>query len=76
MIEVIEDEETHRFRVVTFRGETLGITTTRKAADDLAELLLEAWEEGIATAAAPLPPGPHSRSPARSGRQASTIHPS
>ncbi len=52
MIEVIEDEETHRFRVVTFRGETLGITTTRKAADDLAELLLEAWEEGIATAAA------------------------
>ena len=52
MIEIIEDEETHRFRVVTFRGETLGITTTRKAADDLAELLLEAWEEGIATAAA------------------------
>lgn len=52
MIEVVQDEQTGHYRVVTFRGETLGITTTRKAADDLAELLLEAWEEGIATAAA------------------------
>lgn len=52
MIEVVEDEETGRFRVVTFRGETLGITRTRAAADDLAELLVEAWEEAIANAAA------------------------
>jgi hypothetical protein len=52
MIEVIEDEETGRFRVVTLRGETLGITTTRAAADDLSELMLEAWEEAVAAAAA------------------------
>lgn len=52
MIEVVADEQTGHFRVVTHRGETLGITTTRTAADDLAELLLEAWEEAVAAAAA------------------------
>ncbi len=52
MIEVVQDEETGRFRVVTFRGETIGITATRPAANDLAELLLEAWEEAVAAAAA------------------------
>lgn len=52
MIEVVEDEQTGHFRVVTFRGETLGITRTRAAADDLAELMLQAWEEAMAAAAA------------------------
>ena len=52
MIEVVQDEETGHFRVVTFRGETLGLTTTRAAADDLAELMLEAWEEAVSAAAA------------------------
>lgn len=52
MIDVVLDDETGRFRVVTFRGETLGITTTRVAANDLAELMLEAWEEAVAAAAA------------------------
>ncbi|MBR0648957.1 hypothetical protein GXW78_04735 [Roseomonas terrae] len=52
MIEVVQDEETGHFRVVTFRGETLGLTTTRAAANDLAELMLEAWEEAIGAAAA------------------------
>jgi hypothetical protein len=52
MIEVVEDEQTGQFRVVTLRGETLGITRTRAAANDLAELMLQAWEEGIAAAAA------------------------
>lgn len=52
MIEVVEDEQTGHFRVVTYRGETLGITTTREAANDLSELLLEAWEESVAAAAA------------------------
>jgi len=52
MIEVVQDDETGHFRVVTFRGETLGITRTRAAADDLAEFMLEAWEEALATAAA------------------------
>lgn len=52
MIEVVQDEETGRFRVVTFRGETLGLTTTRASANDLAEFMLEAWEEAIAAAAA------------------------
>jgi hypothetical protein len=52
MIEVVEDDETGHFRVVTLRGETLGITTTRAAADDLSELMLEAWEEAVAAAAA------------------------
>lgn len=52
MIEVIEDEQTGHFRVVTFRGETLGITTTREAANDLSELMLEAWEEAVSAAAA------------------------
>lgn len=48
----MEDEQTGHFRVVTFRGETLGITTTRAAADDLSEYMLEAWEEAVAAAAA------------------------
>lgn len=52
MIEVVHDEETGFFRVVTLRGETLGITATRQAADDLAELMLEAWEEAVCAAAA------------------------
>ena len=52
MIEVVQDEQTGHFRVVTFRGETLGLTTTRAAADDLAELMLEAWEEAVSAAAA------------------------
>ncbi len=52
MIEVVEDEQTGHFRVMTFRGETLGITRTRAAADDLAELMLQAWEEAMAAAAA------------------------
>ena len=52
MIEVVQGEQTGHFRVVTHRGETLGITRTRPAADDLAELMLQAWEEAIATAAA------------------------
>jgi hypothetical protein len=52
VIEVVADEQTGHFRVVTLRGETLGIATTRAAADDLAELMLEAWEEAVAAAAA------------------------
>jgi hypothetical protein len=52
MIDVVQDEQTGHFRVVTFRGETLGITTTRAAADDLSELMLEAWQEAVAAAAA------------------------
>jgi hypothetical protein len=38
--------------VVTHRGETIAITTTRAAADDLSELMLEAWEDAVAAAAA------------------------
>lgn len=52
MIEVVEDEQTGFFRVVTLRGETLGITRTRPAADDFAELMLDAWQEAISAAAA------------------------
>jgi hypothetical protein len=52
MIEVVQDEQTGHFRVVTYRGETLGIATTREAANDLSELMLEAWEEALAAAAA------------------------
>jgi hypothetical protein len=52
VIEVVEDDQTGHFRVVTLRGETLGIATTRAAADDLAELMLEAWEEALGAAAA------------------------
>lgn len=52
MIEVVQDSQTGHFRVVTFRGETIGLARTEKAANDLAELLLEAWEEAIAAAAA------------------------
>jgi hypothetical protein len=52
VIEVVQDDQTGHFRVVTWRGETLGITTTRAAADDLSELMLEAWEEALAAAAA------------------------
>jgi hypothetical protein len=52
VIEVVEDEETGHFRVVTRHGETLAVTTTRAAANDLSDLLLEAWEEALAAAAA------------------------
>ncbi len=52
MIEVVQDEQTGHYRVVTYRGETIGITTTRAAANDLSELMLEAWEEAVAAAAA------------------------
>jgi hypothetical protein len=52
VIDVVQDEQTGHFRVVTYRGETLGITTTRAAANDLSELLLEAWEEAVSAAAA------------------------
>jgi hypothetical protein len=52
VIEVVQDEQTGHFRVVTLRGETLGITTTRAAADDLSELMIEAWTEAVAAAAA------------------------
>ncbi len=52
MIEVVQDEQTGHYRVVTWRGETIGITTTRAAANDLSELMLEAWEEAVAAAAA------------------------
>lgn len=52
MIDVVQDERTGHFRVVTHRGETLAITTTRAAANDMSELLLEAWEEAVAAAAA------------------------
>jgi hypothetical protein len=52
VIEVVQDEQTGHFRVVTMRGETLGITTTRAAADDLSELMIEAWTEAVAAAAA------------------------
>jgi hypothetical protein len=52
VIDVVQDERTGYFRVVTLQGETLGITRTRAAADDLAELMLEAWEEALSAAAA------------------------
>ena len=52
MIDVVEDEQTGHFRVVTFRGETIGITRTRAAANDLAELMLDAWQEALSAAAA------------------------
>lgn len=52
MIEVVRDEETGHYRVVTLRGETIGIATTEAAANDLAEYLLEAWEEATTAAAA------------------------
>lgn len=52
MIEVVEDEATGHFRVVTLRGETLGIAATQAAARDLADHMLEAWEEALAAAAA------------------------
>lgn len=52
MIEVVQDEQTGHYRVVTYRGETIGIATTRAAANDLSDLMLEAWEEAVAAAAA------------------------
>jgi hypothetical protein len=52
MIDVVEDIQTGHFRVVTVRGETLAITRTRAAANDMVGLLLEAWEEAVAAAAA------------------------
>jgi hypothetical protein len=52
VIDVVQDEQTGHFRVVTHRGETIAITTTRAAADDLSELMLEAWAEAVAAAAA------------------------
>ena len=52
MIEVVHDEETGSYRVVTLRGETIGIAATEAAANDLADYMLEAWEEAVAAAAA------------------------
>lgn len=52
MIEVVRDGTTGHFRVVTLRGETVGIATTEAAANDLADQLLLAWEEAVAAAAA------------------------
>lgn len=52
MIAVLRDEATGHFRIVTTGAETLGIARTRAAADDLADLLLEAWEEAVAAAVA------------------------
>jgi len=52
VIRVVRDEATGRFRVVTTQEETIAITATRAAADDLADLLLEAWEEAVASAVA------------------------
>ncbi|WP_184485121.1 hypothetical protein [Neoroseomonas alkaliterrae] len=52
MIAVVRDEATGHFRIVSTRAETLGIARTRAAADDLADLLLEAWEEAVAAAVA------------------------
>ena len=52
MIAVVRDEETGHFRVVTADGETIGIAATETAANDLAECLLEAWEEAVSAAAA------------------------
>lgn len=52
MIEIVEDAATGHFRVVTYRGETLAITTTHAAAADLADVLMEAWQEALAAAAA------------------------
>jgi len=52
VIEVVEDEQTGHFRVVTRHGETLAITATRSAANDLSDLLIEAWEEALAAAVA------------------------
>jgi hypothetical protein len=52
LIGIVEDAETGQFRVVTHRGETLAITATQAAAADFADLLLEAWQEALAAAAA------------------------
>ncbi|NMJ41760.1 hypothetical protein GWK16_10940 [Roseomonas sp. JC162] len=52
MIEVVEDPQTGHFRLVTRDGETLAITTTRAAAGDLVDLLMEAWEDALAAAVA------------------------
>lgn len=52
MIEVVRDETTGHFRIVSARAETVGIARTQAAADDFADLLLEAWEEAVAAAAA------------------------
>jgi|GEM_PF-3562142 len=53
MIEVMRDETTGHFRIVSARAETVGIARTQAAADDFADLLLEAWEEAVAAAARP-----------------------
>jgi hypothetical protein len=52
VIEVVEDSQTGHFRVVTRGGETLAITATRAAANDLADLLIEAWADALAAAVA------------------------
>lgn len=52
MIEIVADEETGQFRVVTGQGETLAITATRAAAADIADLLMEAWRDALAAAVA------------------------
>ncbi|WP_209441979.1 hypothetical protein [Neoroseomonas oryzicola] len=52
MIQVVEDPQTGHFRLVTRDGETLAITRTRPAANDLVDLLAGAWEEAPAAAVA------------------------
>lgn len=52
MIAVVRDEATGHFRIVTAGAETLAIARTRAAADDLADLMLEAWEEAVGAAVA------------------------
>ena len=49
---MIEDEETGHFRVVTRDDATLAICATREAANDVSDLLIEAWEEALAAAVA------------------------
>ena len=48
----MQDEQTGRFRVLGRDGETLAITATQAAADDLADLLAEAWQDALAAAVA------------------------
>lgn len=52
MIRVVQDKETGQFRVVTRDDETLAICATRAAANDLSDLMIEAWEEALAAAVA------------------------
>lgn len=50
MIRVVQDEATGHFRLLTRDEETLAICATRAAANDLSDLLIEAWEEALAAA--------------------------